>query len=649
MRQTKDMRAYIKIAGVILCLVWSMSSFAQDRIKQIETQLTSMTTEVPGLEEKVQMSVSGVSIQEFMRGIADAHKLNISVDPTIEQNIVNNFANATVSDVLLFVCKEYNLKINFIGSIMSIVKYEVPEPIKIATPKRELSISYNKGKDELTLDLKNDSLDAVVKVITQKSKKNVVLAAGVAPKMVSVYIENMPFENALEKLGVANDLLIRKTDDNFYVIENAGNLVDNKSPNGKKKNNRNNAGNANNRNQNGTGGGDLVLNAKSASDISVNGTDVSIDEVIKEVAAAVGLDYFFVSEVKDKATINLQSTTFTELLDNMFQGTDLTYDYDKGVYVIGERKTEGLRMTKVIQLQHRSVETVNEYIPADIKQNVEVKEFLDLNSLILSGSEPRIKEIEQFIKTIDKVVPVVLIEVMIVDYTNNRTNNVGIEAGLGTEPATTSGTVFPEPNLSLSSASINNLIESFNGYGILNLGKVTPNFYMNISALETQGILRVKSTPKLATLNGHEATMTIGNTEYYVQETFNTVSNTSTQTTNTRTFQSVNADLSVTVKPMVSGDDQITLEISVSQSDFTARIEPGAPPGNISRDFTSFIRVKDQEMILLGGLEEKSVSESGRGVPFLSRIPVIKWLFSSRSREKKKSKLNIFIKPTVIY
>ena len=54
-------------------------------------------------------------------------------------------------------------------------------------------------------------------------------------------------------------------------------------------------------------------------------------------------------------------------------------------------------------------------------------------------------------------------------------------------------------------------------------------------------------------------------------------------------------------------------------------------------------------MVLLGGLEEKATRESGSGVPFLSRIPVIKWFFSSRTKEKSRSKLNIFIKPTVIY
>lgn len=636
------------IFAFVVCLIYGLNSFGQDRMKKIENQLTTLTTDMPGLEEQVQMSVSGVSIQEFMRGIADAHQLNISVDPSIQQNVVNNFANATVSDVLIFICKEYDLSINFIGSIMSIVKYNVPEPVVIKLPKRELKISYNNTRDELTLDLKNDSIDAVAKTITQKSKKNVVLASGISPKLVSVYIENMPFENAMQKFGVANNLEITKTEDGFFLIGNSQTITtENTNSSSESRNNK-----SKNRSGNKTASAtsdEFSFDAKSSDDISVYGTDVLIDEVIKSIAQETGIDYYFVSDVKDKATVNVQSTTFQGLLDNMFQGTELTYSFDKGIYIIGERKTEGLRMTQVVQLQHRSVEKIAEIIPGDIKQNVDVKEFVDLNSLILSGSQPRIQEIEQFIKQIDKIVPVVMIEVMIVDYTNKRTNTTGIDVGLGESPATTTATLLSEPNVGLGSASINNLIESFNGYGILNLGKVTPNFYVNIRALESQGVLRVKSTPKLATLNGHEATMSVGNTEYYFEQTNNVITNTSTQNITTKTYKSVNADLSVTIKPFVSGDDQITLEVSVSQSDFTGKIEPGAPPGSVSRDFTSFIRVKDQEMILLGGLEEKSVSESGTGVPFLSRIPVIKWFFSSRSKEKSKSKLNIFIKPTVIY
>ncbi|MEM9144206.1 MAG: hypothetical protein AAGA86_14545, partial [Bacteroidota bacterium] len=50
-----------------------------------------------------------------------------------------------------------------------------------------------------------------------------------------------------------------------------------------------------------------------------------------------------------------------------------------------------------------------------------------------------------------------------------------------------------------------------------------------------------------------------------------------------------------------------------------------------------------------GVLQKKKKHDSGNGVPVLSRIPVIKWLFSQRKREDTKQRLTILIKPTVIY
>src|ERR1700733_2572601 len=96
-----------------------------------------------------------------------------------------------------------------------------------------------------------------------------------------------------------------------------------------------------------------------------------------------------------------------------------------------------------------------------------------------------------------------------VDVQNSKTLATGIEAGLGTKPQTTGGTVFPGVDLTLSSSSLNEIISGVNGLGIVNLGNVTPNFYVTLKALETQGVLQLRSTPKLATLNGSPAKLSI--------------------------------------------------------------------------------------------------------------------------------------------
>ena len=271
------------------------------------------------------------------------------------------------------------------------------------------------------------------------------------------------------------------------------------------------------------------------------------------------------------------------------------------------------------------------------------------NSILLSGPIDKVKKAETYIRMLDKLIPVISIEVMIIDYNSSFNITTGIQAGItNSEVPPTSGTISPSIDLNLNSQSVNSLIKRFNGLGWANLGYVTPTFYASIKAMESQGILNVSSTPVLSTLNGHKTEMSIGNTEYYLEEQVNVIGNDNPQSYKTQTYKSVNAELLIIITPIVSGDDQITLEIEVKQSDFTERISTTAPPGKVSRTFKSIIRVRNGEMILLGGLEETRDNKTSKGVPILSRIPIIRRLFSERTDEKSKSRLNIFIKPTII-
>jgi type IV pilus assembly protein PilQ len=282
---------------------------------------------------------------------------------------------------------------------------------------------------------------------------------------------------------------------------------------------------------------------------------------------------------------------------------------------------------------------------------VELKVFEDMNGIIVSGSQPRINELETFIRQIDVVVPMVHIEVIIADVRKSNSLSAGISAGLGTKTGTTSGTLLPDYNVNLNAQSINNLIKGINGFGLINLGNVAANFYISLKAMESNGILKLRSTPQIATLNGHEAKLSVGQTQYYLEVNNNLVNN-ANQNQNilqTQNWKAVNADLSITIDPQVSGDEQITMTINVKQSSFTERVSNTAPPGTINRDFQSLVRVKNGEMIMLGGLEENQTNNSGSGLPLLSRIPFLKWIFGNRTKSKSENKLTIFIRPIVIY
>jgi type IV pilus assembly protein PilQ len=221
---------------------------------------------------------------------------------------------------------------------------------------------------------------------------------------------------------------------------------------------------------------------------------------------------------------------------------------------------------------------------------------------------------------------------------------------LGDAPASDGGSLFPVADLNLGAITINKIIGGFNGFTSSNIGKVVPNFYAKIQALETNGDLKIRSTPKLSTLNGHQATLSRGKRSYYAVTQTNTIGTQNPVITDVKNYFPIDADLSIGIRPLVSGDGNITLNINVQQSSFNGeRIDPEAPPGIDSREFTSTIRVKNKDVVILGGIEETSKNDSGSGVPFLARVPIIKWLFSKRTRTASKTKLSVLIKPTIIY
>ncbi len=632
------LKQWIIIGGWLLC---SIVALPQTRLDSIQQSLQKIATDAPGLNEKVELSVSGVSLQEFIRGIGAAHQLNVSVDPALKGNVVNNFSNAKVADVFLFLCKQYQLDIDFIGSIIAFKPYVKPKEKPKPYVAKKPGVNYYKQTDFLSLELRKDTLDKVAEEITKQSLKNVVLAPGLENQQVSVFIQNRPFDNALDKLAFANGLKITKTDDHFYLITNADaeEVVADKGRNGSKR-----SGNKNNK----KGQGFMEMKIK-GDRITLEADNAPTIDLIEAASKELFKNYFLFNKPEGVSTLYIENATYEEFLNYLLNGSKYTFKNQEGIYLIGERNLEGLRKTELLQLENRTVESIIEVIPPELKEGVDIKEFVELNGLILSGSHPNIYEIKEFVRAIDKVVPMVMIEVMIVDVNKSTTTSVGINAGLGGGPQTTGGTISPGANFNLNSSSVNQLINSFNGFGWVNLGNVSPDFYLSIQALESDGILKTRSTPKLSTLNGHEANLKIGRTEYYLEVQNNVIGTQNPSFVTTQTYKPTNADLSVTIKPTVSADEHVTLDIQVDQSDFTGRIDPNAPPGNVSRSFQSIVRIKNGETILLGGLEDKSTNNTSSGLPLLARIPVLNWFFGQKTREKSKSKLNIFIKATTLY
>ena len=290
------------------------------------------------------------------------------------------------------------------------------------------------------------------------------------------------------------------------------------------------------------------------------------------------------------------------------------------------------------------IESLINTLPEDVTKDLKVSVDVELNSFIVSGPSQNIERFKKFVAYIDKPVPVILIEVMLLEVNKTATVETGISWGLGDGPTTTQGDIYPSTDLTLGANSVNRIIGGFNGFGSWNLGQVVPNFFAKIKAMETNGDIKIRSAPKLSALNGHRANLSIGETTYYAVTQRDIIGSQNPQTSTITNYQPIDAEFAINIKPLVSGDGQITLDINVIQSSFNGnQVADDAPPGVNSREFNSIIRVKNKDMVILGGLEEKIKNDSGTGVPFLARVPIIKWFFSKKKREDTKKKLTVLI------
>lgn len=612
----------------LLVAVMPLAGWAQG--DALRAKLNALAERDSAYLSTVNLSMSNVSISEVMRGIARSNRVNVALSAEMNFPVVCNFTGVKVVDVLHYFCSEYNLDLELFGNIVSI--FPRPKPAAVSAPPRIAVDSLGL----VSFDLRADSLAAVGRSLTVLSGKNVMVPQGLSGKLVGGFGVKMPFEEALRSIATLNQLDMAPATNGIYSF------VEPVQPQ---------QGAAARRSGNLALSWDKAykLDISNEGRISGNVEQSSLADLVKFLCAKLKVDFYFSNPLDGNTSFFVKDVGFEQLLNVIFSGTKFTYRIENGVYLFGERSNLEISTTKTIQLKYRTVDTLETIIPTNLKNGVQLQTFKELNSLVITGTPAAIGRIESFVAQIDKVVPLIYIEVMIVDVNKTDAISTGIKAGLGDAPAKTSGTISPGVSMTLSSHSINNLIDGVNGFGWLNLGKVTPQFYMTINALEQKGNIKVRSTPKLSTLNGHEAKISNGQRKYYKEINTNYFGSQTPVSSNSYTWKSVDAKMEITITPVVSGDEQITMQIEVSQEEFTPREYDDAPPGTTNRTFKSLIRVKNEEMVLLGGLERNTASHSTAGLPLISRIPVLKWIFGTNTRSSEESKLSIFVKPTVIY
>ncbi len=602
------------------------------RLAQTEAKLSELAQAYPVYATEVDISVGRQPLSELLRSVARAAGVNLSVRGVEGIEATCNFSRAKITDLLYFLCREYDLDLDVMGNIVAITPVVETPP-----PPKEPGVFHRIAGNRLSFDLANDRLADVTKKITGMTGTNFIVPQELSERRLSGYVSDMPLDEAIGALAAMNGLEAERDGRRVWYLSAVGTPESNEISAGHAQGYRRR-----------TPFSPDELSIDSLGLITAQIARGSIQDIIVDLCEQLRLNYYFVTPVQGQTNVWVRGVDFETLLDVMLLGSEFSYHIDEEIYIFGGAGQESLPVAvEVIEMRYRSAAKLSDIIPKEFSNGVQIQEFHDLNSVILSGEARGVSRVKAFLRSIDRRVPLVTIEVMIVDATKQRIMEIGLDAGFG-KTGVTSGGSLTGVDVVLNANSVNRLINSLNGFGSVNLGTVNEGFYLGLQFLEDNGIIEMQSTPKLSTLNGHEATLTSGETRYYKEMANNYYGSQITVATESYIWKPIEANLEIKITPWVSEDGHITLDISIDQTEFTAREETEAPPGTATRSFKSLIRVQNEDMVLLGGIDQNMREKSNRGLPWIARVPVLKWFFGKSKDNKSEHRLNVFIKPTLV-
>ena len=189
----------------------------------------------------------------------------------------------------------------------------------------------------------------------------------------------------------------------------------------------------------------------------------------------------------------------------------------------------------------------------------------------------------------------------------------------------------------------------------LGLGRVVADGFSwaaIVRALQGQGNTNIIATPSIVTLDNEEAEIKIAQEVPFVTGQY-TNQGVQTPGGNVNPFQTINRQevgniLKIT--PQINEGDSVVLKISQEASSIAASSQQVSTNDLITnkRTISTNVMVEDGGIIVLGGLISDEVREAKSQVPFLGSIPILGELFKTRSVDKVKTNLMVFIRPRIL-
>jgi general secretion pathway protein D len=169
------------------------------------------------------------------------------------------------------------------------------------------------------------------------------------------------------------------------------------------------------------------------------------------------------------------------------------------------------------------------------------------------------------------------------------------------------------------------------------------------SAEETRNKTNVLSQPNILVLDNEQATINIGDQISIQTGNISVPEGTTNGFYNSTSYQYLKTGINLSVKPSISSNGIVRLEIKQSHTIPGDAPESGGNPPIATRDIETIINVPDGKSVLLGGLITETNTHANDSTPLLSKIPILRYFFGGQNKSHSKKELIMIITPRVVY
>ena len=427
--------------------------------------------------------------------------------------------------------------------------------------------------------------------------------------------------------------------------------------------------------------------------LTLNFQDIETRAVLQLLADASGQNIVVSDSVTGNVTLRLQNVPWDQALDIVLRTKGLDKRRQDNVIIVAPQAELAAREKAELAARKDVQELAplrSEYLQVNYAKAQDMAGLIKTqsnsllssrgsvavddrtNTLLLQDTADRLADVRRLVATLDIPIRQVLIEARIVivnndferdlgarfGFTNNQKNgNTGLVTTTGTAAGTdqaigsaitnvnSTGSIFPIsiPTGSTASNRYNVNLPVTSPAGTFALGILGNNFIVDLelSAAQAETQANIISSPRVITANQKEATIEQGVEIPYQQSA----------SSGATTIQFKKAVLSLKVKPQITPDNRIILDLDVKDDAVgTVVVTSGGVnvPSIDTREISTQVLVNDGQTVVLGGILSTTQREDDTKVPYLGDIPILGHLFKNSIHKDNKDELMIFITPKIV-